>query len=74
MSADDTNTQQDRAAYTINEWCQEARISPPLFYKKRREGHGPRVVNWGRRTIVVEPPRAFYARLAREAASEMEAV
>jgi len=59
--------QEDRPAYTINEWCFEARVSVPLYFKEQREGRGPRVAHMGRRTIITESPRAFYIRREREA-------
>jgi hypothetical protein len=64
----------DKAAYTINEWCFEARVSPALYFKEKREGRGPRVAHMGRRAIIVESPRAYYKRIERAAAKIAEAV
>jgi hypothetical protein len=74
MSAEAKTYQQDRPAYSIPEWCLEARVSPALYFKMQVTGRGPRTVHMGRRAIVIESPRAFYARLASESASVLEVV
>ena len=60
--------QEDKPAYTIPEWCLEAKVSVALYFKTQREGRGPRVAHMGRRAIIIESPRAFYRRLKLEAA------
>jgi hypothetical protein len=54
--------------YTIREFCNEAKFSEPLFYKLKRAGAGPLTAKAGNRTLVVETPREFYARLEAESA------
>jgi hypothetical protein len=58
----------DKAAYAIKEWCAEAGISHATFFKELKIGRGPRVAHMGRRTIVLESPRAFLRGLARSQA------
>jgi hypothetical protein len=73
----DAPSVQERPAYSIAEWCVEARVSVALFFKEQRAGRGPYVAHAGRRTIVIESPHKFYRRRVREAASaqpRMEAV
>jgi hypothetical protein len=55
--------------YTIREFCIDAKFSEPFFYKMKRNGAGPRTVKAGKRTLVVETPREYYARLEAESAS-----
>jgi hypothetical protein len=59
----------DGAVWAINEWCVAARVSPAFFFKRAKAGCGPRTASCGRRTIVIESPREYYERLAREAES-----
>jgi hypothetical protein len=65
---------EDKAAYAINEWCVEARISPSLYFKEHKNGRGPFTANIGRRTIIVESPSAFFKRRERESASAGPAI
>lgn len=39
----DKSTKRERAAFTIDEWCEHRRIKRPTFYKMRRVGKGPKV-------------------------------
>jgi hypothetical protein len=55
--------------FTIREFCAEAKFSEPLFYKRQRLGIGPRTASVGRRKVVTETPREYYARLEAESAS-----
>ena len=38
--------------YSVTEFCREHGISRGLFYKIAAEGHGPRVIKAGRRTLI----------------------
>jgi predicted DNA-binding transcriptional regulator AlpA len=38
--------------YTVPEFCLQHRISRSLFYKLVKEGHGPRLMKAGKRTLV----------------------
>jgi hypothetical protein len=58
-----------KAGFSINEWCFDAGFSPALYYKRQRQGHGPRVAHVGRRTIITEPAAEYLKRLELEAAS-----
>ncbi len=60
---------EDRPAYSIAEWCVEARVSPALYFKEHKNGRGPAISHMGRRTVITESPRAYYTRLKVEAAS-----
>jgi len=71
---EETQVQEDRAAYTIAEWCLVARVSVALYFKEQREGRGPHSAKMGRRTIITESPRRFFQRRDREAASALEVV
>ena len=46
--------EKDQAAWEIEEWCPEAKISPGMYYKQKREGRGPHTTKIGRRTIITE--------------------
>jgi hypothetical protein len=59
----------ERAAYRIKQWCAEAEISEAFFFKRQREGQGPRVADIGSRTLVIESPREYLERFAREPAT-----
>jgi len=39
-------------AYSVAEFCRQHGISRGLFYNLLREGHGPRVIKAGRRTLI----------------------
>lgn len=41
-----------RRAQSVPEFCQSYNISRSLFYKLIREGHGPRIMKVGRRTLI----------------------
>ena len=38
--------------YTVPEFCLQHRISRSLFYKLVKEGHGPRLMRAGKRTLI----------------------
>jgi predicted DNA-binding transcriptional regulator AlpA len=38
--------------YTVPEFCLQHRISRSLFYKLVKEGHGPRIMKAGKRTLI----------------------
>ena len=40
------------ATYSVADFCREHGISRGLFYRLLREGHGPRVIKAGRRTLI----------------------
>jgi hypothetical protein len=60
---------EDKPAYSIAEWCVEARVSPAFYFKEQKNGRGPDAAHMGRRTIVTESPRAYFKRLKATAAS-----
>ncbi len=39
-------------SYSVADFCRAHGISRALFYKLLREGHGPRVMKVGRRTLI----------------------
>ena len=39
-------------AYTIRQFCAAFGISEDFFYKLRRQGHGPRLMKVGTRTLI----------------------
>ncbi len=41
-----------KAAFSVAEFCREHAISRGLFYNMLRDGHGPRVIKAGRRTLI----------------------
>ena len=63
---------EDKPAYRIAEWCDEARVSPAFYYKEKRNGRGPESSNAGRCTIINELPRAYYKRLRAEALRRLQ--
>jgi hypothetical protein len=58
-----------KAGFSIREWCFDAGFSPALYYKRQKNGLGPRVTHVGRRTIITEPASEYLKRLDLEAAS-----
>jgi len=38
--------------YSVPEFCLQHRISRSLFYKLVKEGHGPRLMKAGKRTLI----------------------
>ncbi len=42
----------NRSVYTINEFCDEYRVSRTLLYGLIKEGRGPRLMKLGRRTLI----------------------
>jgi hypothetical protein len=56
------------AAYTIDEFCAEHRISRGLFYKMRAAGTGPREIRAGTRRLISHEAAADWRR-QREIAS-----
>jgi predicted DNA-binding transcriptional regulator AlpA len=38
--------------FSVSQFCREYGISRGLFYKLLRDGHGPRVMKAGRRTLI----------------------
>ena len=42
----------NRPVYTVNEFCDEHRVSRTLFYWLIKEGKGPRLMKLGRRTLI----------------------
>jgi hypothetical protein len=55
---------------TIDEFCDENRISRSLLYKMIREGRGPRLMKVGRRTLITHEAAEDWRR-QMEAASSM---
>lgn len=41
-----------RSVYTVNEFCDEHRVSRTLLYGLIKEGKGPRLMKLGRRTLI----------------------
>lgn len=39
-------------AYTVREFCHQARISERFYFKMQSLGEGPRVVRLGRRVVI----------------------
>jgi hypothetical protein len=61
---------QDRAGFSIKEWCLDAGISEALYYKRKRQGLiSPHEVQVNRRTVIIEPAHDYLSRLKAEAAS-----
>jgi hypothetical protein len=56
-------------AGTIREWCAAAKFSQALYFKRRRQGLGPKVAHVNKRVIIVESPREYLNRCELEAAS-----
>jgi hypothetical protein len=54
---------------TIKEFCAGAKFSPALYFKRQRQGLGPKVAHVNKRVIVVESPREYLNRCELEAAS-----
>ena len=42
----------DVDAFSVDEFCRRHGISRPMFYKLCRQGHGPRTMKIGVRTLV----------------------
>lgn len=40
--------------FTVKEFCQQARISPRLFYSLQARGEGPKVIRLGRRVLIAQ--------------------
>jgi predicted DNA-binding transcriptional regulator AlpA len=58
----------DRLAFTIDEFADACGISRGLFYKMQRSGRGPRVLEMGRRRVILrEDGLAWLRSLARPA-------
>jgi hypothetical protein len=55
----------DNTAYTINEFCENNRISEAHYYSLKRQGKGPREIKLGRR-ILISPESEEIWRRARE--------
>lgn len=54
----------------IPEWCAEAQFSTALYYKRKRQGLGPKEAHVGKRVVIIELPREYLSRCSElEAAS-----
>jgi hypothetical protein len=59
-----------RAAQTVDEFCDDNRISRATFYELLKNGNGPRTFKVGRRTLISADAAAEWrARLESETAS-----
>ena len=57
---------ENTGVFSILEFCEQAKFSEPMLYKLQRLGIGPRIVKVGRRTLILETAREYYARRAAE--------
>jgi hypothetical protein len=55
------------SVWPVATWCVEAHISQAFYFKHAKAGTGPRIARCGRRTLILESPREYFTRLAREA-------
>jgi hypothetical protein len=60
-----------RAAYSLNEFCEDHRISRSMLYKLWAAGIGPRFMHVGTRVIITDEAAADWRR-DREAATAKE--
>ena len=65
--------QSERAAFTIQEFCEAHRISRSMLYKLFAEGIGPRLIKIGTKNLISAEAAADWRR-AREAATNETAV
>ncbi len=63
-----------KAAFSVAEFCREHGISRGLFYRLLREGHGPRVIKAGRRTLISQEAAEQWRRRMEDAAQAGEAI
>jgi hypothetical protein len=56
----------EKVGRSLSHWCQEADLSRPFVYQLWSRGCGPHHVKIGGRTVVIEAPAAYYARLHTE--------
>jgi hypothetical protein len=61
--------QRERAAYSLDEFCEDHRISRSMIYKRWDVGIGPRRMNVGARVLISAEAAADWRR-EREAASQ----
>jgi hypothetical protein len=52
----------DKEAYTIDEFCQTHGISRRMFYKLRKQGCGPRLMQVGTRSLIGKEAAADWRR------------
>ena len=69
-STDATPPPAQRAGYEVNEWCSIAGFGRALLYRLLGDGRGPRAVKIGRKTLIVETPAEFLARVGRPYGAE----
>jgi hypothetical protein len=69
MESDTKMRMEDQYTGTIKEWCAAAKFSQALYFKRRRQGLGPKVAHVNKRVIVVESPREYLNRCELETAS-----
>jgi hypothetical protein len=60
---------EQRASFTIKEWCEYRRISPAMFYKLDTQGLAPKTHNVGVKRLISGEADAAWIR-AREAEAE----
>jgi hypothetical protein len=63
----------ERAAYTINEFCDAHRISRAHYYNLKRLGQGPDEARAGDRTVIITMEAAARWRRQREKAARVSA-
>ncbi len=61
-------------SYSVADFCHAHGISRALFYKLLREGHGPRVMKVGRRTLISREAAEQWRRRMEAAAQAGEVV
>jgi hypothetical protein len=59
--------------YTIREWCAAAKLSQALYFKRMRQGLGPKTAHVGKRAVIVESPRQYLNRCIESASAPRNA-
>jgi hypothetical protein len=62
----------DRAAYSIPEFCRRYGFSPAFFFKMQTQGKGPRMMEVGRRRLISREADEVWRREREEAAAKSE--
>lgn len=55
--------------YTIQEWCDAAKLSKALYFKRMRQGLGPKTAHVGKRAVIIESPREYLNRCIESASA-----
>jgi hypothetical protein len=64
----------DRAAFSIPEFCRRYGFSQAFFFKLKAQGHGPRLMEVGRRRLISREADEAWRREREQAADKADSV